>query len=108
MRRGEIYLVAKPGGADPKQRRPVVIVSRQVLIDSSYETVVCAPIFSKPLDLRSQVIVGPDNGLKNDSAVHCDGLMSIPKSRLTNYVGELSDAQMVELANALRVAVGLS
>lgn len=36
---GDIYLVKKPGTADPKRRRAFVVVSRQVLLDSKYATV---------------------------------------------------------------------
>jgi mRNA interferase MazF len=46
MRRGELYRVYKPGG-DLKQYRTFVVVSRQVLIDSKFSTVICAPVFSR-------------------------------------------------------------
>jgi mRNA-degrading endonuclease toxin of MazEF toxin-antitoxin module len=37
--------------------------------------------------------VGADEGLEHDCAIHCDGLMSLEKSRLTDYVGELSETK---------------
>jgi mRNA-degrading endonuclease toxin of MazEF toxin-antitoxin module len=43
MTRGNIYLVKKSGMSDPKRQRAFVVVSRRVLIDSKYATVVCAP-----------------------------------------------------------------
>jgi len=45
MNRGELYRVYKPGN-DPKPYRTFVIVSRQVLIDSKFSTVICAPVFT--------------------------------------------------------------
>jgi mRNA interferase MazF len=42
MRRGDIYRVHRPEG-DPKQYRSYVVISRQILIDSRYSTVICAP-----------------------------------------------------------------
>lgn len=84
-----------------------MVVSRQALIDSNYSTVVCAPIFTERYGLPTQVNVGPEEGLKHDCAVHCDGLMSLEKSRLTDYVGELSDEKMVQLDKALQVALAL-
>jgi mRNA interferase MazF len=36
------------------------------------------------------VQVGVDEGLKYDSSIHCDELISLPKSLLTNYIGTLS------------------
>lgn len=77
--------------SDPKPARSFVIVSRQALIESNYSTVVCAPIFTERYGLPTQVNVGPEEGLKHDCAIHCDGLMSLEKSRLADYVGELSD-----------------
>lgn len=107
MRRGELYRVYKASKSDPKRSRVFVVVSRQVLIDSAYTTVVCAPIYSAYDGLASQVAVGVTEGLKHDSAVHCDELISIPKSSLTDYVGKLVDKKLNELDEALAVAVGI-
>src|ERR1700730_6118782 len=46
MRRGELYRVRRPPG-DPKPARVFVVVSRQPLIDSTYSTVICAPVFTQ-------------------------------------------------------------
>jgi mRNA interferase MazF len=45
--------------------------------------------------------------LKHDSGIYCDELTSFPKSRLTNFVGHLSETKMAELDEALKVALGL-
>ena len=89
MRRGELYRVRRPPG-DPKPARVFVVVSRQPLIDSTYSTVICAPVFTQFHGLPSQVAVSAPEGLKHSSAIQCDGLMSLEKSRLTDYVGELA------------------
>ena len=107
MRRGELYRVYKGTPHDPKKFRVFVIVSRQVLIDSRLSTVICAPIYSSYDGLSTQVKVGIEEGLKHDSSIHCDELISIPKSSLTRYVSSLSPEKMQELNDALRVAVGL-
>ena len=106
MKRGELYRVRRPPG-DPKPARVFVIVSRQPLIDSGYSTVICAPVFTQWQSLPTQVAVGPAVGLKHESGVHCDGLMSLEKSRLTDYVGELGVDKLRELDAALTVALGL-
>jgi mRNA interferase MazF len=107
MRRGELYRVYKGTPHDPKKFRVFVIVSRQVLIDSRLSTVICAPIYSSYDGLSTQIKVGIEEGLKHDSSIHCDELISIPKSSLTHYVSSLSPEKMQELNDALRVAVGL-
>jgi|SRR6056297_711885 len=105
MTRGDIFLVRKPSAPDPKRRRAVVLVSRQLLIESRYETVICAPVYSKYLGLETQVEVGEPEGLKHDSAIHCDGLLSIAKARLTDFVGSLGVTKLDELEAALRIAL---
>ncbi|MBI4689069.1 MAG: type II toxin-antitoxin system PemK/MazF family toxin [Nitrospirae bacterium] len=107
MRRGELYRVYKGNPHDPKKFRVFVIVSRQVLIDSRLSTVICAPIYSSYDGLSTQVRVGIEEGLKHDSSIHCDELVSIPKSSLSHYVGSLSPEKMQEVNDALVVAVGL-
>jgi mRNA interferase MazF len=107
VKRGEIYRVAKPPGGDPKQFRYFVVVSRPALIDSRFSTVICAPIYSVHDGLSTQIPVGIDEGLKHDSSIHCDALMSIPKSLLTNYVGSLSEEKLIALHQALLVALDL-
>ena len=67
----------------------------------------CAPVYSVDIGLASQVDVGPDEGLKHPSAVHCDGLVSIVKTALTDYVGALGETKMRQLEAALRVALEL-
>ena len=63
MRRGDLYRVYRGLRHDPKRSRVFVVVSRQVLIDSRYSTVVCAPIYSSYDGLSSQVRVGTVEGL---------------------------------------------
>ena len=106
MRRGELYRIRRPED-DPRRSRVFVVVSRQTVIDSRFSTVVCAPVYSRRDGLATQVDVGIDEGLKKDSSIHCDGLVSIQKSRLTDYVGRLSGARIGLLDDALRVALAL-
>ena len=107
MRRGELYRVKRPGGGDPKTFRVFVVVSRQVLIESRFSTVICAPVYTVHDALSTQVAVGIDQGLKHDSAIHCDELVSLAKSMLTDYVGSLSATKLCELDDALKMALQL-
>ncbi|HEX5854354.1 MAG TPA: type II toxin-antitoxin system PemK/MazF family toxin [Thermoanaerobaculia bacterium] len=106
MTRGELYRVRHPKG-DPKRSRVFCIVSRSTLIDSSFSTVTCAPVYSVRHGLSTQVMVGPEEGLKHDSAIHCDELVSLPKSALTDFVGTLSGPRLRELDRALAIALEL-
>ena len=107
MKRGDFYRVARPSARDPKRFRVFVVVSRQVLIDSKFSTVVCAPVYSARHGLSTQVPVGADEGLRHESSIHCDELMSLPKSMLTSFVGSLTPSRHVELDRALVAALGV-
>ena len=106
MNRGELYRIANPSG-DPKKYRVFVIVSRQILIETRFSTVVCAPVYSEHDGLSTQVAVGIDEGLKHESSIHCDALVSIPKASLTHYIGTLSPEKMEALQKALCAALDL-
>ena len=108
MRRGDLYRVTHPSRTDPKRSRVFVVVSRQVLCDiGEYDTVICAPVSSSRHGLGTQVPVGETEGLKHASAIHCDGLVSLPKSALTDYVGSLGPQKLAALYVALKVGLDL-
>jgi mRNA interferase MazF len=107
VKRGELFLVQKPGSRDPRKQRVFVIVSRQALIDSQFSSLVCAPVYSRHDGLSTQVRIGPDEGLKKESSIHCDGLVSLPKFALTRYIGSLRAPTLRELDAALAVALDL-
>jgi mRNA interferase MazF len=106
MKRGDLYRVSHPGH-DPKKYRVFVVVSRQVVIDSRFSMVICAPIYTVRDGLASQVDVGIEEGLKHESCIHCDELISLPKSMLANYIGMLSSSSLIVLNRALQVALDL-
>ncbi len=107
MKRGELYRVRHPKG-DPKRSRVFCVVSRAALIESSFSTLTCAPIYSIRHGLSTQVPVGPEEGLKHESAIHCDELVSLPKSVLTDNVGTLPESRVGELNRALAIALDLA
>lgn len=107
MKRGELYRVARPTRRDPKRFRVFVVVSRQVLIDSRFSTVMCVPVYTAYDGLATQVPVGVAEGLKHDSSIHCDEIVSLPKSVLTNYIGSLSPQKAGLLNRALRIALDI-
>ena len=107
MKRGDLYRMHKPSARDPKRFRVFVVVSRPVLIASRFSTVICTPVYSLSHGLSTQVMIGIDEGMKHDSSIHCDELVSLPKSVLTDYVGTLSTEKIEELNRALRIALDI-
>jgi mRNA interferase MazF len=54
------------------------------------------------------VPVGVDEGLKQECSIHCDQLLSLEKTKLTNFIGTLSPAKMEALKQALLVALDIT
>jgi mRNA interferase MazF len=107
VRRGDLYRVYRGSRNDPKDYRVFLVVSRQLLVDSRFSTVICAPVYSRRDGLPTQVEVGVEEGLKHDSAICCDELISLHKTLLTDYIGALSAAKMQAVNAALRTALAI-
>ncbi len=106
MRRGEIYRTrvklpergGKPGF--------YVIVSRNFVAgNADISTVICAPMYSEVLGIRSEVVLGKKDGMPHPSAIRCDFLTLLFKSKLTQFVGRLSYNKIKELNMALLYAL---
>ncbi|HEX4999465.1 MAG TPA: type II toxin-antitoxin system PemK/MazF family toxin [Terriglobia bacterium] len=108
MTRGEIY---RTGAKTPERgHKPgfYVVVSRGFIAgNDDISTVICAPIYSETLGIRSEVLIGPDEGVPQESAIRCDFLTLMFKSKLTGFVGVLSRKKEGELDAALAYALGL-
>jgi mRNA interferase MazF len=107
MRRGEFYRATTPAG-DPRPRRVFLVVSRQQLLDSRYSTVACVPVYSAHGGLDTEILVGPEEGLKHTSSLRCDEVTAVPRSVLRQYVGSLPEHRLPELNLALSRALGLT
>lgn len=108
MRRGDLYLVQRANALDPRKQRVYVVVSRQLVVDSRFSTVVLAPVYSRHDGFSTQVCIGVDEGMKHESSIHCDELMTLVKSRLTQLVGRLGGTKIKELNAALVEALDLA
>jgi mRNA interferase MazF len=102
MRRGELYWADLGLGWGT---RPVVVVLRDESL-RRVTSIVVAPISSNIRGLRSEVPVGPAEGIRDASAVKCDWLMSVrPREMDARPVGHLGDVKLRQLNDALRFAL---
>ncbi len=108
MRRGEVYRTKEKVPERGLKPGFYVVVSRNFVAENEYiSTVVCAPVYSEILGLRSEVVLGREDGMPRDSAVRCDFLMLMFKRKLTQFVGTLLPEKMEQLNHALRYALDL-
>lgn len=101
VNRGEIWLYTFKA---PDKRRPVLVLSRPDVIPL-LSTVMVAPITSTIRGAPSEVVVGIDEGLEQESAVNLDHVQTVAQRALSNHVGSLGGPKMAEVCRCLAVAV---
>jgi mRNA interferase MazF len=103
VRRGEVFW----GDLGPDGRRPVVILTRSAAIGVRTRLTV-APVTTIIRGIRSEVPVGPEEGLAQDSVISCDNLATLDKRVFDlNPVGRLDTAKLARLDAALRFALAI-
>jgi mRNA interferase MazF len=108
VRRGEIYRTREKVAERGHKPGFYVVVSRDFVAENDdISTVICAPVYSEILGLRSEVVLTTEDGLPRDSAVRCDFLTLMFKRKLTHFVGSLSADKLKQLNHALRYALDL-
>jgi len=106
MNRGEIYRTK--GKIPERGGKPgfYVIVSRDFIAENpDVDTVVCAPVYSEVLGIKSEVVLGREDGLPHTCAIRCDFLMLLFKSKLTAFIGSLRPPKIRELNGAIAYAL---
>jgi mRNA interferase MazF len=100
--RGEIWMFSFPR---PDRRRPVLVLTREDMIERMH-TVTVAPITSTIRDVPSEVVIGPEAGLKHRSAVNLHHVATVPRAGLRTYVGTVSRETMATVGQAMLFALG--
>jgi mRNA interferase MazF len=100
--RGEIRLVRFPA---PDKARPVLVLTRDSAIPY-LSRVTVAPITSTIRGVPSEVIVGPDEGLKQPCAVNLHNVLTVTRDDIGRRVAQLGDERMREVCRALGFALG--
>ena len=104
MRRGEIrWYTFKL----PDKRRPVLILTRDEVIDHLNEIVV-VPATRTVRGLATEVILSSDDGMPVTCALNFDHVSLAQRSRLGAKLSSLPDSRWPEARQALLIACGFS
>ncbi|MEP7114293.1 MAG: type II toxin-antitoxin system PemK/MazF family toxin [Ilumatobacteraceae bacterium] len=91
----------------PAGRRPVCILTRDAAA-SILTALTCAPITRTTRGIRSEVPIGPDEGLPEPCVISCDNIITVPVKALDREpVGRLDEIKRSELDRALRYALDI-
>ena len=102
IERGEIRPTQFPA---PDKARPVLVLTRGSAI-GYLSRVTIAPITSTIRAVPSEVVVGPEDGVKQPCAVNLHNVMTVAKNDMGRRVAQLGDERMREVCRALAFALG--
>lgn len=100
-RRGDVWFADVPGD----KRRPVLVLTRDPM-GRLLHSVICAPISSTIRGIATELRLGPDAGLANESVANFDNTFLLARARLIRRLGRASASDMDEVCRALMTAVG--
>jgi mRNA interferase MazF len=112
MRRGDVFwaYLDPTAGSEQAGRRPVIVVSRDV-IHNTTDAAVVVPLtnrVNKQHIYHSQVeIKRGEAGLKADSVALCEQVRVLSKERFRDFLGHLDPSLIAQVDAALKVALDL-
>ncbi|HXQ69465.1 MAG TPA: type II toxin-antitoxin system PemK/MazF family toxin [Pyrinomonadaceae bacterium] len=102
MRRGEIrWYTFRP----PDKRRPVLILTRDEIIDRLNEIIV-VPVTRTIRGLTSEIVLTPDDGMPVTCALNFDHISIAQRDRIGDLICHLPDSRWPEVQHALLIACG--
>ncbi len=103
MKRGEVRWYKFK---NPDKKRPVVILTRDSILDYLGEVTV-VPIASTIRDIPSEVLLSKTDGTDKDCAVNCDHIETVAKERIGPLIITLSKEKLFQIRNAICFALNL-
>jgi len=89
----------------PDKRRPVLILTRDSIIDYLGEVTV-APITSTIRDIPTEVYLSEINGLPKECSINLDHIQTVSKDKIGSLVTRLDENKMREVRDAIFFAFG--
>ena len=91
--------------AAPDKRRPVVILTRDSILDALGEVTI-APVTSTIRDIPSEVALTVHEGMPRNCAANLDHIQTVAKDKIGALITTLSRDRMAEIRAALLFALG--
>lgn len=114
MNRGEVYWadIMPRSGSEQSGRRPVVIISNDIFNKPAHwHSITVIPISTSIAQAKRgpTVVFLPKGtvGLTQESLVVCHQITTLDKSKLSNYLGMLSDEFLDQIAQAIKIALDI-
>jgi mRNA interferase MazF len=108
MKRGEVWTVSGGPGYAGKPR-PVVIVQSEAF--EALDSIAICPFTTDRAELplfRPDVAPTETNGLRAASRIMIDKVSAVPKAKLGDRIGRITEADLLRVNRALAVFLGLA
>jgi len=107
MKRGDLVLVATPG--DYGKPRPALVIQSELFSEHPSVTIclLTSHLQQTPL-FRHGVEPSPDNGLSTPSQIQIDKIMTVPRHKVGQVIGRLTDKQLFEITRLLALWIGIA
>ena len=102
LTRGEVRLFRFPA---PDKQRPALILRRGSALNY-LSSVTVAPITSTVRGVPSEVLLGPDDGVKQVCAVNLHNLVTVPQAAVGRRLTQLTPQRLRDVCQALGFALG--
>jgi mRNA interferase MazF len=89
----------------PDKRRPVVILTRDSILEYLAEVTV-APVTSTVRDIPSEVALTKEDGMPRECAANLDHVQTVARNKIGSLITTLRPERMTELRSALLFALG--
>jgi mRNA interferase MazF len=104
VKRGEVRWYKFP---QPDKRRPVIILTRDSVLDYLGEVTV-APITSTIRDIPTEVVLTQAEGMPHECAINLDHIQTVSRGRIGPLITTLSARKMHSLQAAVLFALGFA
>lgn len=100
--RGEIWW----GESEDHKGRPFLVISRSEAIESMQRVLVAPITTTQRRTIRSELTLGPADGLKRECCAAFDNIRPFPKALLVRRLGSLTVERLPELCAVLNATTG--
>lgn len=90
----------------PAGRRPVVVLTRDVAIPL-LDRIVVVPVTRTRRGIATEIILGRDEGLREESVAACDTILTVPRRVVGPRIGRLGMEKRAALDAAIRFALDI-
>lgn len=111
MKRGQIYIatLTPRSGSEQQGRRPVLVLSHDSFnTTKNWRSIIVVPISTTSRQGPTLIpLPAGTGGLTKDSSALCHQITTLDRSKLSDYVGTLTDEQMLEVEEGIKAALDM-